>query len=99
MNKKYIIYILIVLVVAAGVFYFYSGSQYGPMKASFTKPTTVPSANVPSQSVPGTVSVASRNISIVNFSFDPKSLNIKKGDSVVWTNEDSAPPSNCRKYF
>ena len=91
MNKKYTIYILIVLIITAGVYYFYSGSQYGPMKASFTEPTTVPATNIPSQSVPGTVSVATHNVSIANFSFEPKSLNIRKGDTVVWTNKDSAP--------
>jgi plastocyanin len=30
-------------------------------------------------------------VSIVNFSFSPVTLNINKGDTVVWTNNDSAP--------
>lgn len=30
-------------------------------------------------------------ISIVNFAFSPAVLNIKKGDTVMWTNTDSAP--------
>jgi plastocyanin len=30
-------------------------------------------------------------VSIKNFAFSPSTLNIKKGDTVVWTNEDRAP--------
>jgi len=30
-------------------------------------------------------------VSIKNFAFNPSTLNIKKGDTVVWTNEDRAP--------
>lgn len=30
-------------------------------------------------------------VTIKNFAFDPATINIKKGDSVKWTNEDSAP--------
>lgn len=29
--------------------------------------------------------------SIQNFSFDPLSSTVKKGDTIVWTNKDSAP--------
>ncbi len=36
---------------------------------------------------PGTYNV----ITIRNFSFNPAQLNIKKGDIVTWTNQDSAP--------
>ena len=31
------------------------------------------------------------NISIMNFAFNPNTLNIIKGDTVVWTNNDSVP--------
>ncbi len=31
------------------------------------------------------------NISIAGFAFGPSSLSVKKGDTVVWTNNDSAP--------
>lgn len=31
------------------------------------------------------------NVSIQNFTFNKKSINVKKGDTVVWTNKDSAP--------
>jgi len=32
-----------------------------------------------------------RAVSIANFAFGPASITIKKGDTVVWTNQDSAP--------
>jgi plastocyanin len=31
------------------------------------------------------------NINIQNFSFNPGTLTINKGDTVIWTNNDSAP--------
>lgn len=31
------------------------------------------------------------SISITNFAFNPASLTVNKGDTVVWTNNDSAP--------
>ena len=31
------------------------------------------------------------SITIKNFTFNPAELNIKKGDTVIWTNDDSAP--------
>lgn len=38
-------------------------------------------------------------ISIQNFSFSPQNLNIKKGDSVKWTNKDSAPHTVTSDLF
>ena len=31
------------------------------------------------------------SVSIINFSFNPNSLTINKGDTVVWTNNDQVP--------
>ncbi|MBY0376670.1 cupredoxin family copper-binding protein, partial [Patescibacteria group bacterium] len=38
-----------------------------------------------------TVSSTSHTVSISNFAFSPSSITIKKGDTVIWTNKDSAP--------
>lgn len=34
-----------------------------------------------------------KNIAIKNFAFSPEELIIKAGDTVIWTNQDSAPHS------
>lgn len=99
MNKKYIIYILIIVAIALGSFYILNGSQYSSVKTdagmppsapSFTEPATAPATtNIP-LTAPGTIQPKTYSVSVVNFSFDPAILNINKGDTVVWTNEDSA---------
>ncbi len=37
------------------------------------------------------VTPKTHNVSIQSFAFSQKSINIKKGDTVIWTNKDSAP--------
>lgn len=37
------------------------------------------------------VASTTHNVSIKNFAFSPSSISVKKGDTVVWTNKDSAP--------
>jgi plastocyanin len=53
-----------------------------PVPASPT--TTV----TPTPTTPNPVSVI-HSVTIQNFSFSPASLNVKMGDTVVWTNKDS----------
>ncbi|AGK97163.1 cupredoxin domain-containing protein [Clostridium pasteurianum] len=38
-------------------------------------------------------------VKITNFSFDPQTLTIHKGDTVMWTNMDSAPHTVTGKDF
>lgn len=101
MNKKYIAYILIILVIALGSFYILNGSQYSSVKTDvgrppsapsfFTEPATGPAATNLPLTAPGTTQSKTYTVSVVNFSFDPVILNINKGDTVVWTNEDPIP--------
>lgn len=42
-------------------------------------------------SVPERSVVAGNEVAIKNFAFSPAELRIKKGETVAWTNEDSAP--------
>jgi len=37
------------------------------------------------------VNSLNKNVDITNFSFVPEEINIKKGDTVVWTEKDEAP--------
>jgi plastocyanin len=51
-----------------------------------TAPTTNPAAPAPSP----TTNQAAGAVTIQNFAFSPASLIVKKGESVTWTNDDSA---------
>jgi len=78
MNTKTIIYVLVIVAIAFGAFYFFSLSQNVPA------PTSQEQAQ-PAQ----TTSANTTAVSIVNFSFNPATITVNKGDTVVWTNNDS----------
>jgi plastocyanin len=52
----------------------------------FSQKTVVAPTNINTNVAPGAI-----NVAIENFVFAPAELNIKKGDTVIWTNNDSAP--------
>ncbi len=56
-----------------------------------TRATDVgPRGAVPKESGSATVKVQTHIVQLVNFSFNPKILRIKVGDTVRWENQDSA---------
>ncbi len=75
MNQKTVIAIVAVLIIVIGIIYYFGGYNYGSP------------ANTGS---PSTTSQGPNQVSIKNFAFDPAILNIKVGDTVTWTNNDSA---------
>ena len=83
MDKKLLIGIVIigVLIIAIGAFYFYK--QYTPSQ-TFTDT---------SQPTPPSDASQTNNIEIANFAFSPAEIIIKVGDTITWTNKDSAPHS------
>ena len=99
MSKKIIFFIIIVLVIIAGIYFFF------PRTASYNLPTSPAttsgnqvSTNTPASpavtaapSLKNPVSPQTYAVSIINFSFNPGTLNINKGDTVVWTDNDSVP--------
>lgn len=89
MNKKIIIYIVVILVViiSIGTFYLSRSSKTLPKGPMQTNTEQTPSSTVTDKTVPA----KTYNISAVNFSFNPGILNINKGDTIIWTNQDSAP--------
>lgn len=82
---KIIIILGIVLIVIVGAAYFLIQPKY----RQNIEPSQIPaSSNQPV--VNGTnVSQKTYNITIENFSFNPAETNIKNGDTVIWTNQDS----------
>lgn len=92
-----VIIIVAVLIVAILGFVWYTQTYTTtPTNQNQNQQTTSPVTTVPS--VPSTPSEPSSstettpktyNIEIKSFAFSPSSLTIKKGDMVIWTNEDS----------
>lgn len=98
--KKIIIGIIVVVVVAGGIYWFVqsqnspgSTSLYGttntppPTPAPITNPSPAP-APAPAPAPTPVPAPATYNVTIQNFTFSPASLTVKKGDIVIWTNKD-----------
>lgn len=100
--KKTIIIIAIVAVVGIGAYYFVVNNGSNgipaytppvsnnnqiptPTPTSVTTPTPTPTTPTP---IPAPIT---KNVTIQGFAFNQSSLTIKKGDTIVWTNKDSAP--------
>ena len=101
MNKKILIYILVTIVLLGVIYLLFfrkTSNNIVPVPVGVIenqtpiKPidivtdktlTTIPEGNI--------VSSKNYSISIINFSFDQSTLNINKGDTVTWTNNDDAP--------
>lgn len=99
MNKNIVIGIVVVIVITGGIYWFVQ-SQNGPNGALpfTTNPTPPASTLTPGVSPIPTSTVfptpaprpVTHNITIQNFAFNPASISIKKGDTIVWTNKDQA---------
>jgi len=81
MNKKIIIGGIVIIIIIAAV-YFVSTAYKTPQGGS--------QAPVSGQQNE-TEATGSVNVAIQNFAFDPADLAVKAGDTVTWTNNDSAP--------
>ena len=84
-----VIYAVIGLVVYGAIYYFVlapkGGYNFSP--SSYTPPSTAPTTE--SQGTPS-ATAAKNAVRIANFKFSPAALTVKAGDSVTWTNSDSA---------
>lgn len=92
MNKKILI-VLFILVIAiiCGVVYFSLQPKKDQNTGSNNPNTSAnESTNQPTNNE-ASVGAETYNVSIENFSFKPAELNIKKGDTVIWINQDSMP--------
>ncbi|HEV8601382.1 MAG TPA: cupredoxin family copper-binding protein [Patescibacteria group bacterium] len=61
-----------------------------PVPAPTPTPNPAPAPN-PTPNPPPASAPATHTVSIENFAFSDASITIKKGDIVIWTNNDSAP--------
>lgn len=56
-----------------------------------SKQESTPPTPTSSQNVGGGGSAESKNVVIADFAFSPSTLTVKKGDTVIWINEDAVP--------
>lgn len=64
-------------------------SLYGNSQTS--TPRAMPAITQPVTAQPATLNNNSGAINIENFAFSPRSMAVKKGATITWTNNDSAP--------
>lgn len=76
MNKNVLVILIAILVIIVGMVY-------------FSQQPRVTQNNQPNQPSNNDSEVLS--ITIQNFSFNPAELNVKKGSTVTWINQDSVP--------
>lgn len=98
MKKIYSILILPVLLISTGCIL--TGSTpntskttpNNPPSTAPSTPVTTPTPSAPVVQVQTTATeVKTYSVNIQNFNFNPATLTIKKGSTVTWTNNDSAP--------
>lgn len=94
MNKSLFISvaIIVLLLVGAGVYF---GMNSSPSNSQMTSNQPSSGGNNPSTSTGGNTPSTTTNpktvtVAIQNFAFSPSTITINKGDTVVWTNMDSA---------
>ena len=91
MNRKILIILVIAIIIIGGAFFFLQQPKYEqntgsdlpqiPDNSSSSQPLTEEE-----DIIPNTYSIA-----MENFLFKPAEITIKKGDTITWTNQDSAP--------
>jgi plastocyanin len=84
MNKKIIISVIVLVLIIGG--------GYVATKKKTTQQNIPVVTNENKTAVPvDTATTQSNQIIIKDFAFGPETLTVKKGDTVTWTNQDSAP--------
>jgi len=82
--------IVIVVVIAAGIFLL-SKNNASQMHMQPATPTQMQTQGQSQTSPTSGPTVATKNaVTIQNFAFSPATLTVKVGDTVTWTNQDSA---------
>ncbi len=82
MKNKYLIIIVLGLILAAGAI---------ASLVLFKSPTTPNNSDTDNNPLSNPSSkIKTYPVTIENFAFSPSSLTIKKGEKVIWTNQDSA---------
>lgn len=81
---------VLVLVILGGAYFYFTRPASAPVTQTTHQQNAAETGtgSTPSPTTTGNVKVA---VSITNFAFSPSTITVHKGDTVVWTNNDSAP--------
>lgn len=91
MSKSAVAIIVVVLVALVGGGALLASNNSSKNKTSDTSMNNMPAKPNPSPANKTTDSTAStsNSVSIQNYAFSPATINVKKGTTVTWTNQDS----------
>lgn len=82
-----IIMVVVIAVVLGGVYVLTRGTEEDANSANST--STAPTTQTETQSEAGQPSIEASQIEIKDLAFQPRSVTIKKGTTVTWTNRDT----------
>lgn len=92
-TKNIVMLVVVIVLILGGAYYFTRGTTNAPVAAPATSTATTsqsaPAPKTPEPSAP--VPVATNMIEITANGFLPSAIKVKAGDTVTWTNKDSAP--------
>ncbi len=97
MAKNLLIIAIFGILIGSGFYYLKNNMLTSPLPAPAPDPSSTTSAPTPAPSlapvpVPAPAAAPSTHNTIIqDFAFNQSSLTIKKGDTIIWTNKDSAP--------
>ena len=93
MNKNLGIFLvllgLVIVVIIGGFLIMQVIPKNNVVAGTNSKTSTNSQPKIPLINQPSTSASETYNVEIKNFAFSPSSLTIKKGDAVIWTNQDS----------
>lgn len=92
--KMGLVILIIAIICGVGFYFIFIKDKSESPAPIFNENTTSSPAPVPAQNPitkPATATQKNHSVAIQSFAFDKQSINIKKGDTVVWANNDSAP--------
>lgn len=90
MNSKIIIIVIIVVIIIGGGTYFLNKNNPSQTQMQNMPEQTQGQAQT-SPAISSSEAKTSKNaVTIQNFAFSPATITVKAGDSVTWTNQDSA---------
>lgn len=92
MNSKIIVGIIIIIIVIGGGFYFLNKNKSSSMNMQ-NMPTPSQEQTNTSPTDSNQTPTATNTVTIQNYAFSPATITVKVGDTVTWTNNDSAPHS------
>jgi len=90
MSSKIIIIVIIVVIIIGGGAYFLNKNNPSQMQMQNMPAQTQGQAQTSPATSSSQAKTGKNAVTIQNFAFSPATITVKAGDSVTWTNQDSA---------